>query len=73
MVYLEGRVAQLESGRYPYNQPIWPTTPSQYTLQCSKCGMKLSGVMGYVCADNDCPTFLKATCGIGNNISTTGG
>jgi len=25
---------------------------------CSKCGMKLSGVMGYCCPNTDCPTGL---------------
>lgn len=29
---------------------------------CSKCGMKLGQVMGYVCPNPDCPTFPKVTC-----------
>ena len=65
LVYLEGRVAQLEAGHRPYNpQPIWPTTPPGYYSKpkCSKCGMELSNVMGYVCAAIDCPTFMKVTC-----------
>jgi hypothetical protein len=44
----------------PYN-PLFPTV-SQTKPQCSKCGMYLDKVMGYVCGDNHCPTFMKATC-----------
>lgn len=44
----------------PYN-PLFPTV-SQTKPQCPKCGIHLSGVMGYVCNDAQCPTFMKATC-----------
>lgn len=54
MVYLEGRVALLEANRYTHGHQPKP--------QCSKCGMALNNVMGYVCADNYCPTFMKVTC-----------
>lgn len=38
----------------------WPTTyPKQ---SCPKCGISLDGVMGYVCGDTRCPTFMKVTC-----------
>jgi hypothetical protein len=64
MVYLEGRVAQLETGRYPYPvNPTWPTTPPgpfYHKPKCGKCGIELSNVMGYVCSDAYCPTFMKA-------------
>jgi hypothetical protein len=64
LVYLEGRVAQLESGRYPYPvNPTWPTTPPgpfYHKPKCGKCGIELSNVMGYVCSDAYCPTFMKA-------------
>jgi len=64
LVYLEGRVAQLESGRYPYPvNPTWPTTPPGPFYdkpKCRKCGMELSNVMGYVCPDTYCPTFMNA-------------
>ena len=43
----------------PYNKPI-PTTWQK--PQCQKCGMYLDKVMGYVCGDNHCPTFMKVTC-----------
>ena len=65
MVYLEGRVAQLEEGHKPYDlQQIRPATPPGLYIKtkCNKCGMDTSNVMGYVCAAIDCPTFLKATC-----------
>lgn len=44
--------------------PTAPLAPSPYILQnsCTKCGMSLEGVMGYVCNDRDCPTFMKVTC-----------
>ena len=63
MVYLEGRVAQLEAGRNPAwpTNPVWPETKSK----CPKCGMTLGNVMGYVCAAIDCPTFPKVTSSVG--------
>ena len=45
-------------------QPAYPTTrpsPSLGPTICSKCGMKWQGVMGYVCAQSDCPVQLKVT------------
>ena len=49
----------------PYPQP-WPApfTPNPWpgVRNCSKCGINLDGVMGYVCNDQHCPTFLKVTC-----------
>ena len=44
----------------PYD-PLIPTT-WQTKPQCPKCGIHLSGVMGYVCNDAQCPTFMKVTC-----------
>lgn len=44
----------------PYN-PLYPSV-SNTEPQCSKCGMYLDKVMGYVCGDNRCPTFMKVTC-----------
>lgn len=63
MVYLEGRVAQLESGRNPYN-PAWPATNPQDCInnRCPKCGITFSGVVGYVCASINCPKFLNVSC-----------
>jgi len=49
----------------PYPQP-WPApfTPNIWpgVRNCSKCGINLHGVMGYVCNDAHCPTFMKVTC-----------
>jgi hypothetical protein len=67
MVYLEGRVAQLEAGKYLSYQP-WPAPTVK--PKCSKCGMTLSDVMGYVCADTYCPTFPKVTCGTGTQTAS---
>ena len=41
-----------------------PLAPQPYILRnsCTKCGMSLEGVMGYVCSDQNCPTFMKVTC-----------
>lgn len=56
----------------PFN-PLDPPAPVQPAPQfpdpqvaekprCPKCGMQLDAVMGYVCGDLHCPTFLKAIC-----------
>lgn len=29
---------------------------------CPRCSISLEGVMGYVCSDQHCPTFLQVTC-----------
>jgi len=47
------------SPHIPYD-PLLPTTWQK--PQCRKCGMYLDKVMGYVCGDNHCPTFMKVTC-----------
>ena len=39
----------------------WPSVPT-IGKSCPKCGISLDGVMGYVCGDTNCPTFLKVTC-----------
>lgn len=38
----------------PYN-PFPTMEPKQH---CPKCGLKLEGVMGYVCPNNPCPTGM---------------
>ena len=44
--------------------PALPTVPWQPVTRqsCPKCGIRLDGVMGYVCGDTNCPTFFKVTC-----------
>lgn len=39
----------------PYPAPIDPISPAQ---TCSTCGIRLDGVMGYVCTHRDCPTGM---------------
>lgn len=43
-------------------QPYGPTTPHQPfqwpTNQCTRCGLQLDKVMGYVCPQPNCPTGL---------------
>lgn len=49
--------------KYPtpsYPNPVPPPfTPNPWpdVRNCSKCGISLEGVMGYVCTDQTCPTF----------------
>ena len=57
---LERRVKDLEPNRL--GPPIVPVPfpepnpfPSDDSSTCPKCGMKWSGVMGYVCPRTDCP------------------
>jgi hypothetical protein len=45
---------------YP-NLPA-PSTYIQPKRTCSRCGLSLECVMGYVCSDSHCPTFLKPFC-----------
>lgn len=30
--------------------------------KCSLCGLELAGIMGYVCTNIDCPTFVQPRC-----------
>lgn len=47
--------------------PSIPMNPSPFTPNnCSKCGLKLEGVMGYVCTNYPCP------CGLGGAWCNTG-
>ena len=45
--------------------PYIPTYPGPDVLQqpfkCSRCGLRLDQVMGYVCNDSQCPTFVRVT------------
>ena len=48
---------------FPYPTPLpGPFPVVNERPQCPKCGIALSGVMGYVCSDQHCPTFMKVTC-----------
>ena len=56
-VLLEERLTDNRVWEPPCPAPIIAEKP-----RCSKCGMQLDGVMGYVCSDVHCPTFPKVTC-----------
>jgi hypothetical protein len=36
---------------------------------CPKCGVKIGGVMGYVCSSPNCPTFPQVTCEVGRPLT----
>ena len=55
----------------PYDISKWRQEPVQVKETCPKCGIKISGVMGYVCYSPNCPTFPQVTCG--PSVSTTMG
>lgn len=46
-----------------------PVMPNPWDIKygtstnCSKCGMNLSGTMGFVCSDMQCPTFPRVWSG----------
>lgn len=42
-----------------FTWPVNPATPAPWkTDRCSKCGLEIKGVMGYVCPNMDCPTGM---------------
>ncbi len=41
-----------------FPNPTYVTSPRT----CSRCRISLEGVMGCVCTDQHCPTFMKTTC-----------
>jgi hypothetical protein len=43
------------------HEATWPNIKS-----CSKCGINLSGIMGYVCYDMKCPTQMRISAGGGS-------
>ena len=55
----------------PYIPPIPPPGPNwilEVKEYCPKCGIKISGVMGYVCRAIDCPTGMG---GVSYTIGST--
>lgn len=44
--------------------PVYPLVepPDVEKKYCYKCGIPLEGVMGYVCYEKNCPTFLNISC-----------
>lgn len=71
--FKEGFKIGLEEGKrnqnlnpVPYTQPYVPL--SLMKDKCPKCGITISGVMGYVCSSINCPTFYQASYGaVGTN------
>lgn len=65
--FKDGFAAGLEEGK-KLNQPQigWPSTSPNLFLKetCPKCGIKIDGVMGYVCGSINCPIQYKATSGV---------
>jgi hypothetical protein len=68
--FKDGFAAGLEEGKKiaPKEQTYNPwidTGPyvGKVKESCPKCGIKISGVMGYVCSSPNCPTFPQVTCG----------
>lgn len=45
-----------------YKNPSAPSTYIQPKRTCSRCGISLEGVMGYVCSDQHCPAFSTTIC-----------
>lgn len=65
--YKRGWYDGYKAAKYPYPQhPITPTPTGQVQLACSKCGMLLNGVMGFVCPNQDCPVQPKITSSLSN-------
>jgi hypothetical protein len=75
------QIIALLSTSKPYQPPTYPTYPTypkpswpgeSQTNKCIKCGLTLTGVMGYVCNDSQCPTFARVTCVSFGTKSTEG-
>lgn len=45
--------------KYPWT---WPQDTLREKPKCSKCGLVLDNLMLYVCPQDNCPIFPKATC-----------
>lgn len=76
--FKDGFAAGLEEGKKlaPKEQKYNPwidTGPyvGEVKESCPKCGIKISGVMNYVCASPNCPTFPQITCGTPMTGQTT--
>lgn len=62
--YREGFADGFKKGQESFTpKPVWPplgapTIPPSIT--CQKCKINFQGVVGYVCPNLDCPTFLSS-------------
>ena len=48
--------------KYPHVPPSFPMPETMPMRNCSRCGMSLTGAVGFVCNDTLCPTFARVTC-----------
>jgi len=70
IIWLRGFEAGVEAMRRDAKKSYQDLKPSVFPItyydppkrSCSRCGISLDGVMGYVCNNKDCPTFLQVTC-----------
>lgn len=60
--YMDGLIEGMKKTLPPPYVP--PGTVWGQRDTCPKCGIKISGVMGYVCSSPNCPTFPQVTCGV---------
>lgn len=76
--FKDGFAAGLEEGKKQQKISIdlekyiqKPLTFPQYDQRetCPKCGIKISGVMGYVCNSINCPAFYTATSSVGKPMT----
>lgn len=72
--FKDGFKIGLEEGKRHQNlnpvPSLWPKSLPEYQSKdkCPKCGITISGVMGYVCSSINCPTFYQASYGaVGTN------
>jgi len=68
--YTDGFIEGLKKTLPPPYVP--PGTVWGQSDVCPKCGIKISGVMGYVCNSPNCPTFPQVTCGSPMTAYSTG-
>lgn len=69
--FIEGMKTTMPPPYVP--QPTLPGFTFEVKDTCPKCGIKINGVMGYVCSSINCPTFYKATSDVGSEVGYTTG
>jgi hypothetical protein len=74
--FKDGFAAGLEEGKKLSQPKIgWPyeTSPNIVVKEsCPKCGIKISGIMNYVCSSPNCPTFPQVMCEVGQPLTAGG-
>ncbi len=59
--FREGYEEGKKSNWIGLGNPSVPTPSIPTKKICPACGLELSNVMGYVCANQNCPTFPRVT------------